>query len=117
MKESVSSADMFWERAEPHTANGHSTFPVPCGWVPVYSIVCQPFMHPGAIQHMPMPHGGFNVEQLKQPAGHHAGIQCKCNPCMCTRYAHCGCGGSHSMRMPAEKSYCNVCSQSIQLTP
>ncbi|MHA6259308.1 LysM peptidoglycan-binding domain-containing protein [Sporosarcina sp. CAU 1771] len=33
----------------------HPIFAVPCGWMPIYDADCYPFMHPGQMQHVPMP--------------------------------------------------------------
>lgn len=30
-------------------------FAIPCGWMPIFDADCYPFMHPGQIQHVPMP--------------------------------------------------------------
>ena len=30
-------------------------FAMPCCWMPIFDADCQPFMHPGQIQHVPMP--------------------------------------------------------------
>ena len=62
------------------------------------------------------------VEEFQQPAMHYPAMEypiapCGCSPCGCTPVTHCGCGGYHSMQMPAPVNYCNACNQPIQHSP
>ncbi|MCZ2258399.1 LysM peptidoglycan-binding domain-containing protein [Sporosarcina sp. G11-34] len=33
----------------------HPIYAIPCGWMPIFDADCHPFIHPGQIQHVPMP--------------------------------------------------------------